>query len=70
MTAEEGSYTMNKVKELIQNGIQNRIAAWWNLVQDDNTDLNLPPPPLQESPSANILSDLDLAKLANLLKPS
>ena len=70
MTTKEGFYTMNQVHELIQAGIQNEKAAWCQPVQDENENPNLPPPLPQTSLFANILSDIDLAKLAQLLKPT
>ena len=68
MTVEEASYTMNQVQELIQAGIQNKMAAWCQTVNDENANPNFQLPPLVPEASANSLSDVDLEKLAVLLK--
>ena len=45
------------------------MANWCQPLPDENTNPNLPPLLLQ-IPAANALTDINLAKLATLLKPA
>ena len=60
---------MSQVQELIQAGIYNKMAAWCQSLNNENTNPNTQPhtslPPID---TANFLSNTNLAKLAALLK--
>ena len=62
---------MNQVQELIQAGIQNEMAAWSQSFNNENTNPNIQPHTLlTPSETKNSLSEINLDKLAALLKPT
>ena len=64
MTVDESRYSINQVQEMINEVIQNEMAAWSHQFADENQNPNIPPtlPPPQQS--ANSLTDNDLVKLS------
>ena len=71
MTADEASYSINQVQEMIDVGIENKLAAWTQQYADDNVQPYTPPTPPPSPPAhpaANALSENDLVRLATILQ--
>ena len=57
-----------QVQKLINAGIQNEMAAMSHQFTDENNNPKIPPTPSPPPQSANVLTDNDLVRLANLLQ--
>ena len=61
---------MNQVQEFIQAGVQRELSQYYMPAQEKNTSPNLTPALTQELQSANQLTDVDIARLAQALAPT